>query len=223
MALSEEESCDIGCDEKGSNSLVKRIEKELELTDRVQVIRRHVALEVFDGVLPVLGIIMAGIVSLHFEPAFFAFEPILLASLGTSVAMFIAGFSASYLTEEAEGKIILEELEASRPKQYSHKVLVKAERESALVVSLVDGLTPAIAILVCISPLFLVFPGWLQPLYAFYASLCVGLVLLLLLGGFLGWMAKANILIYGLKTLAAGGLTLLITYIISTLTGAPPH
>lgn len=221
--MSEEESCDIGCDEKGNSDLIKRIEEELELTDRVEVIRRHLALEVFDGVLPVLGIIMAGIVSLHFEPAFFAFEPILLASLGTSVAMFFAGFSASYLTEEAEGKIILEELESSKSKQYSHKVLVKAERESALVVSLVDGLTPAISILICISPLFLVFPGWLQPLHAFYASLTIGLVLLFLLGSFLGWMARANILLYGLKTLGAGGLTLLITYIVSTLTGAPPH
>lgn len=223
MALSEEESCDIGCDENGGNNLIKRIGEELELTDRVQVIRRHLALEVFEGILPVLGIIMAGIVSLHFEPAFFAFEPILLASLGTSVAMFIAGFSASYLTEEAEGKIILEELEASKSKQYSHKFLVKAERESALVVSLVDGLTPSIAILICITPLFLVFPGWLQPLHAFYASLAIGLLLLFLLGGFLGWMSKTNILIYGMKTLAAGGLTLLITYIVSTLTGAPPH
>jgi hypothetical protein len=54
-------------------------------TEEHWTIRRHIGLEVFEGILPVLGIIMAGIVSLHFEPAFFAFEPILLASLGTSI------------------------------------------------------------------------------------------------------------------------------------------
>ncbi len=41
-------------------------------------------------------------ISLYFEPEFFGFESILLASLGTGLITFFAGFSALYLTEEAK-------------------------------------------------------------------------------------------------------------------------
>jgi predicted membrane protein (TIGR00267 family) len=227
----EDWECILGCDDKGNYSILHKLEDELELTDRFDIVRRHFAIEVFDGVLPVMAIVLTGLISIisePFEEAGIIFNAILLAAIGTAIAMFVAGFGASYLTERAEGKHLIEEIENAEKstatdgiirKPLTHSLIVTAERESALVVSLITGLTPALAILVTISPLFLSAAGILDHIGATYVSLCLGFIILFLLGVFLAKVAKESIWMYGMKTVMAGVFTLVILLAISKLTG----
>jgi predicted membrane protein (TIGR00267 family) len=143
--------------------------------------------------------------------------------------MFVAGFSASYLTERAEGKHLIEEIENKQQssitheghkKTLSHSIIEEAEKESALLVSLIAGLTPAVTILVTILPMLFGIFSLMTYSEASLVSLGLGFFILFLLGVFLAKVAKDNIWLYGLKTIIAGVVTLVILLIVSALTGA---
>jgi predicted membrane protein (TIGR00267 family) len=227
----EDWECVLGCDDKGNYSILHKLEDELKITDRFEIARRHFAIEVFDGVLPVMAIVLTGLLTIiaePFEETALIFDTILLAAIGTAIAMFVAGFGASYLTERAEGKHLIDEIERSQKsrvshqyrKPLSHSIIVTAERESAILVSLIAGLTPAISILVTISPMFFGLHGLLGYTEATYFSLGLGFLILFLLGVFLAKVARENIWIYGMKTIIAGIITLGILLAVSAISGA---
>ncbi|MBD3404750.1 MAG: hypothetical protein GF411_01285 [Candidatus Lokiarchaeota archaeon] len=215
------EECELGCDDQPNTSIIDRIENELELTHRFEIVRRHLAMDVFDGVLPILGIIMAGIIAAHSQESFLVFETTILASVGASIAHFFSGFSSSYLTETAEGKVLIEELEKEQ-KTLSHDKIVAIEHETTLLISLMNGLIPSLSVLLTIIPMILTVIGIFPHLYleSMYASVIVGFVLLLLVGIYLGMVAHDNIVKYAVKTLGAGGITIFLLMIVSIITGA---
>ncbi|MHA2045262.1 MAG: hypothetical protein ACXAAO_12785 [Candidatus Thorarchaeota archaeon] len=62
--------------------------------------------------------------------------------------------------------------------------------------------------------------GWIDYVASFVASISIGLILLFILGLFLGRIAKIKIWISAAKTLMVGLLTLLILFVVSLFTGA---
>ncbi len=92
---------------------IDRIMRALELTKGVEIARRYLAMNAFDGALTMLGLILGGLFTINPTmpaEASLQFNAILLAAAGTSIAMAISGFSGSYLTESAERKREVEEM-----------------------------------------------------------------------------------------------------------------
>ena len=161
---------------------------------------------------------MGGFASLNFREPIVIFETSILAIFATSFAMLISGITSSYLTESAERKRDIEELEKSMLSNLDGTIIVEANRTTTLVVSLINGLSPFFAGLATAIPLFLVFVG-LNIAFAFVLSVAFGMIILFVLGLFLGKVSKTNILIYGFKTLAAGILVVIMIWIFSSITG----
>jgi predicted membrane protein (TIGR00267 family) len=215
--LSNESTCDpIYFDE--TCSLIDRIKAQLRLTHGAEIARRYLAMNAFDGVLPVLGIIMGGFASLAFQESRVIFETSILAIFATSFAMLISGITSSYLTEGAERKRDIEELERSLLRSLDGSVIVKATRTTTVVVSLVNGLSPFLAAMATTAPLFLVFYGF-DIAYTFMLSVVVAMGVLFVLGIFLGKVSNSNMIAYGLKTLAAGILVVIMIWFFSNITG----
>jgi len=203
-----------------NNNFLHRIEEELILTGRYSVARAHVAEELFDGILPILGILLAGYISAHMQELFVVFEATLLAAVGSSIAHFVSGFGGTYLAERAEGQHLIEELKSSKDKKMSPSLIISIERETTLVLSLVKGTVPAISVLVTVTPMFFALMGWIDYISSFLVSIGVGLSLLFLLGLFLGRISKTSIWISAFKTLFAGLLTMALLFVIALITGA---
>ena len=199
-------------------SLRDRVRAQLTITSGFEIARRYLAMNAFDGILPVLGIIMGGFASLNFRSSIVIFETSILAIFATSFAMLISGITSSYLTESAERKRDVEELEKSMLSNLDGSIIVEANRTTTLVVSLINGVSPFAAGLATAIPLFLVFSG-LDVALALLLSVGFGMVILFVLGLFLGKVSRTNIVIYGLKTLAAGILVVIMIWIFSVMTG----
>jgi len=199
-------------------SFFDRMMHHLQLTEGTEIARRYFAMNAFDGILPVVGIIMGGFISLVNQEPRFVFATVLLGSIGTAIAMFISGISSSYLTEQAERKRAVKELGKSMLADMSHTIYAEASRTTTLIVSVINGISPTLAALGTISPMFLSTLGILDPVIAMYLSIVAGLILLFSLGLFLGKISKVNIWISGLKTLSAGFLTVLMMLVIQILT-----
>ena len=201
---------------------IDRIMRALELTQGVEIARRYLAMNAFDGALTMLGLILGGLITIN--PALpteasLQFNAILLAAAGTSIAMAISGFSGSYLTESAERDREVEEMGKAMLSDMSDSMYAKATKTTSIVVAVVDGASPAIAAFIIITPLFFVSSGVLDYRSAFYMAIAICMALLFTLGLFLGAVSKKNMWAYGAKTLFAGIMTAILMFIISWLTG----
>jgi predicted membrane protein (TIGR00267 family) len=197
--------------------------RALELTKGVEIARRYLAMNAFDGALTMLGLILGGLITINPalpEEAKLQFNAILLAAAGTSIAMAISGFSGSYLTETAERDREVDEMGKAMLSDMSESMYAKATKTTSLVVALVDGASPAIAAFIIIIPLFFVPTGVLEYRMAFYIAIIICMALLFVLGLFLGAVSKQNKWAYGAKTLFAGILTAILMFLIAFITGA---
>ncbi|TFG12310.1 hypothetical protein EU537_09660 [Candidatus Thorarchaeota archaeon] len=207
-------------DEDGKVNFIDRITTQLEFVGGVEIARRYLAMNSFDGVLPVIGIVLGGIISLANSPPEAVYTTTLLAAIGTGLAMFVSGISSSYLTEQAERKREFKALEYSMLSDLSKSAYAKATRTTTIVVSLINGLSPTLSVIATIAPLVLVPLGIASVFVAFIYCVVAGLVLLFILGVFLGSVSRESIISYGLKTLAAGLIVVVLMWVISLLTGA---
>ncbi len=170
-----------------------------------EIARRYFAMNAFDGVLTIIGMLM-GNLSAHIVDA----HIVITTGLSTCVAMGISGLWGSYLTESAERKHNLDELSQSTLTDLKNSRIGKASRFAAVVVSLVDGISPFLAAMLVLIPFFFhsLFPS-IQTVY--YASLGLALLTLFALGLFLGKISKENLIMSGIKTVIAGVASIIIS------------
>jgi len=215
--VSDEPDCDtMAFDE--SCGFIDRIRIHLRWTHGEEIARRYLAMNAFDGVLPVLGIIMGGLASFNFQSPNIIFLTSLLAIFATTFSMLVSGVTSSYLTEGAERRRDIKDLEKSMLTDLGGSTLTQATRTTVLVVSLINGLSPFIAGLTTAIPLFLVFFG-LGVEVAFVSSIIAAMFILFILGAFLGKVSRTNIIVYGIKTLSAGIIVMIVIYFFSITTG----
>ncbi len=202
--------------------LVQHVKRSLELTEGVEIARRYLAMNAFDGSLTMLGLILGSMIAMHanFANADLIFKSTMLAAFGTCLAMAVSGFSGSYLTESAERDREVDEIGKAMLSDMTNSMYAKATRVTSIVVALIDGLSPSLAALFIITPLILVPFGVFDYYSAFYVAIGMSMLLLFILGLFLGTVSGKNKWSYGAKTLLAGILTATFMFIVSILTEA---
>ena len=169
------------------------------------IARRYFVKNGFDGSMTMLGIIVGNWVVNVTQP-----EIVVTAGLATCLAMGISGVSGAYMTERAERKRDLKDLECAMITKLDDCVISDATRFVSFYAAIVDGGSPIITALVSLSPFFLLLYGIIPVQTAYIAALAVTLVTLFMLGVYLGKIAKENALLYGIQTLIAGVITILI-------------
>jgi predicted membrane protein (TIGR00267 family) len=122
----------------------------------------------------------------------------------------MSGISSAYLSEAAERKKELTELEQALIKDLSESDYGEASRYLPVIVALVNGFSPLLISLVILSPLWWAALGFYLPWSPFLLAIFIALITLFLLGLFLGSISKTYWLWAGLRTLAIAMLTILI-------------
>jgi predicted membrane protein (TIGR00267 family) len=179
-----------------------------------EIARRYFAMNAFDGVVTIIGVLMGNYVSDVRDAT-----TVVVTGFSTSMAIGISGLWGAYLTESAERKRDLEDLESRTLTDLSETKIGRASRAAVIVVALVDGLAPFLAALVVLLPFF--FSGLLADIVlSYYVSLGMALVVLFALGVFLGKVSKESLVISGLKMIGAGLVSILLTYILEKVWGA---
>jgi len=182
-----------------------------KLANVAEIARRYFAMNAFDGALTMIGVLMGNFTAGVDTPRI-----VVSTGLATSVAMGISGLWGAYLTEAAERKREISEISEQVLIDLNDTRIGKASRFAVAVVAVVDGISPALAALIILSPFFIadVF-GQIQIVY--FTALGMALLSLFALGAFLGTVSRENVFLYGLRTVVAG----LVSIGISYLLGAP--
>jgi predicted membrane protein (TIGR00267 family) len=174
------------------------------------IARRYFVKNGFDGSMTMLGITVGSWV------VGATAEYVVTAGLGACLAMGISGLFGAYMTERAERKRDLKNLENAMMTKLTDSVITDASSFVSFYAAIVDGGSPILTALISLLPFFLMLYGLVVIGNAYIISFALTLVTLFVLGMYLGKIAKENALLYGLQTLVAG----IITVAIALLLGA---
>ena len=176
------------------------------------IARRYFIKNGFDGSMTVLGIIAGSWVVGVTEP-----EIIVTAGLGACLAMGVSGLFGAYMTEKAERKRQLKTLEAAMLTDLSDSILRDASDFVSVYAAFVDGASPMLTAVISLIPFILTLMGTFVICDAYIVSLILTLATLFSLGLYLGRIAKENILLYGVQTVAAGLLIVAIVLLLGAI------
>ena len=179
-----------------------------DIAEISEIARRYFAMNAFDGVLTIIGVVMGNYTAGVRSPAI-----VISTGLSTCMAMGISGLWGAYLTESAERKRSLDILENHTLSDLSGTKIGRASRAAVIIVALVDGLAPFAAALLVLSPFF--FSTLLGEItISYYLSLGVALATLFALGAFLGRVSKDSLILSGLKMIGAGLVAILVSHLL---------
>jgi predicted membrane protein (TIGR00267 family) len=188
---------------------LEKIRRYIRISEVASISRRYFIMNAFDGATTVLGIVIgayaAGITNGLW---------VIWSGLGVSLAMGLSGFVGAYMTEEAEREKKLNALEKSMLTELKDSVVGKASRFASVWAGIVDGVSPALTALVCLTPFFLSAYSLFSINSAIQLSVAMTLSIMFLLGVFLGKISNRNRLFHGAKMLFVG---LIITVIFLVL------
>ena len=188
--------------------MLQRILEYDSLANIGEIARRYFAMNAFDGVLTIIGVLMGNLTAGVDNP-----KIVVSTGLATSVAMGVSGLWGAYLTETAERKRGLIELSSQTLTDLNDTRIGRASRVAAVIVALVDGLSPFLAAMLVLTPFFAV--GLFTSItWVYYTSLGMALLTLFALGLFLGHISHENLILYGAKTIIAGVISIIISLLL---------
>ncbi|MCX6801944.1 MAG: hypothetical protein NT067_02415 [Candidatus Diapherotrites archaeon] len=177
-----------------------------------EILRRYFAMNAFDGTITTLGVIMGAFIAGITEP-----KIVLVTAISTSFALFVSGFWSAYLTEEAERKLALRNLEKKLLCSLAKSRLGRFTKFIALEAALVDGLSPFAMSLIIITPFAMAYFSMLSVLEAFQYSVAIALCLLGLLGAYLAVISKQNVFTLGIRMLFAGLVAIVLAVLLKAI------
>ena len=186
-----------------TSSALKHLAFLLRLSSSADIARRYFVVNGFDGSMTMLGLATGFRLSesANLETAFWA-------CTGTAVALATSGVSSAYISESAERRRALQDLEgAMAGESLSASAHGRAARLAPFFIALVNGGAPLLLAFAVTLPIWLGLQGIPLPLEPLDTAIAVAFGEIALLGAFLGSISGTHWLWMSLKTLAIAAVT----------------
>lgn len=170
-----------------------------------EITRRAFVNNAFDGALTILGILMGNMVLGEAHP-----RMVIGTGLSACLAMGMSGAFGRYFSERAERKRSLRQIESYMFTDLSGSILERESEKKVLLISLVDGLSPALAAVIPLLPFFLAQAMMISAGTGLVISFLLDFVVLFVLGVFLGRISGENVLVHGVLVVGVGFTTSVI-------------
>jgi predicted membrane protein (TIGR00267 family) len=174
----------------------ERLRAALRFSRSHSIVRRYFVVNGFDGALTMLGVITGFQLGGEAE-----LRVVIAACLGAAVALGVSGVTSAYLSEAAERRRSLAELEEAMVTDLSASVHGDAARAVPLLIAAVNGASPVLLSLIIITPLWLARAGIPLPLEPLPTAISTAFLCIFGLGVFLGRVGGTSWLLSGIKTL----------------------
>ena len=174
----------------------------LHIQQSQDIARRYLITNGFDGALTMLGLMIG-----FYSSSESSIQVAISASTGAAIALFMSGISSAYLSETAERKKELQELEQALISDLGESDYGQASRYVPYFVALVNGLSPLLISMTIILPLWLAHHGMVFPISPFIVASIIAFINIFFLGLFLSKVSNTFWLWAGLKALIIATLT----------------
>lgn len=182
----------------------------LRLSRSHGIVRRYFVVNGFDGALTMLGII-AG----FYQGEQVTTGVVIAACMGAAVALGVSGLTSAYISESAEQERQLQALREAMITDLNDSAHARSVRLAPFLVAGANGLSPFLMALIIMTPLFISHAGWSAWSNPLEASIAVALVLIFLLGVFLGRVSNTFWLWSGLRTMLVAVVTGALVFLLA--------
>ena len=179
------------------------------------ILRRYLVVNGFDGALTMLGLIMGFRVAPEVP-----LRAMIVACLGAAVALGASGLFSAYISEAAERRRALAELEEAMIHDLEESAHGRAARLVPYLVAMVNGLSPLAISLLIVSPLWLTSLGYTLPLPPLDSAMAIAFVTIFLLGAYLGHIGKTSWFTRGIATVLTALITVALIFLLGGALGA---
>lgn len=191
-------------------SALKQIRTLLEISKSEEIMRRYFVVNGFDGALTMLGLIMGFYISDRIDLAI-----VITSCLAAGLALGMSGISSAYISEAAERRRKLLDLEKAMVTSLDESHHARAATWIPWLVALVNGIAPLLIALIIISPLWLAHLGLIPMHEPLLIAMLVAMLIIFLLGVFLGRIGGTFWLWSGLQSLGVASVTIAMIYLIA--------
>lgn len=167
------------------------------------IVRRYAVVNGFDGALTMLGMLLGFYISQEVS-----LPTVINACLGVTVALAVSGISSAYLSESAEQQQTLDRLRGAMVSDMEDSAHSHAATLAPVLVALANGGAPLSMGLLIMLPLWLSHLGLELGVDPIEAALLTAVLLIFLLGMFLGRVRGSSLLVSGLVTLVIAAVTM---------------
>jgi predicted membrane protein (TIGR00267 family) len=195
-------------------SKIKEWKRYYKVSEAGDITRRYFVMNAFDGALTMLGVVIGAYISGILQPL-----PIISAAISGSIAMGISGISGAYMTEKAERTKKLKELERAMVTDLKNSLHQKSYQFATIFAALVDGLSPALAAMLVVSPFFFTTTALISIELAFTICILLTLIMLTVLGIYLAKISDESMIKYGIQMLVVGMVTAFLCVVTTILLG----
>jgi predicted membrane protein (TIGR00267 family) len=176
-----------------------------------RIARRYFVTNGFDGSLTMLGLAMG-----FYVGDAVSIRTVLSACVGAAIALMMSGLSSAYISEAAERKHELHELQEAMVADLGVSAHARAARYIPWLIAAVNGLAPLAMSMIIIMPMWLSLLGVPLPLPPLETSIALAFVVIFLLGIFLGRVSGTFWLWSALRALFVGAITAAIILLFDT-------
>jgi len=192
------------------SSNILRLKFYDRITRMSKILRRYFVMNAFDGALTIFGVLLGAFLSRVADP-----DVVIGVGLSTSVAIGVSGLWGAFLTESAERRRDLKDLEHLMLAELGKTEISAAARVAVVMASFVDAVAPILASIFVLLPFFMVKPGVVSLDEAYFYAFLLSFAAFFLLGVFLGKISRENAFVGGSKMLLAGLTSALITWMLN--------
>jgi predicted membrane protein (TIGR00267 family) len=184
----------------------------IRISNSEGIARRFFVTNGFDGALTMIGLFMGFYLGQQVPV-----EIAIKACLGAAIALLVSGSTSAYISEAAERKREIQELEAAMAKDLDASLHGRAARVIPWFVAMVNGLSPLTICLLVMTPLWLEVTNHPLPGNVFIWCLSLSLVVIFILGLYLSRISGQHWLVSGCKALLIAGVTVSIIFVLDGL------
>ncbi len=163
-----------------------------------KITRRYFAVNGFDGVITSIGILLGNYIINVTEH-----KNVVIAGVAVIISLLVSGVWSAYNSETAERKKEMADLSESTLYGLEETIISKAQRFAIIILSAVNGLSPAVTAFIPLVPFM--FGSPIPITYCYWMGFGLAFSILFGLGIFLGRISRSNLIISGFKMLVAGG------------------
>ena len=189
--------------------VIDRIRLYIEVTHISDIARRYFVKNGMDGSMTVLGIILGSWAARVENPYI-----IVMAGLGACLAMGVSGLFGAYITEKAERKKIIKDLEESILSDLEGSLQQNASEFVPTLAALVDGLSPTLTAMISLVPFIISMVKIISIWDSYIVSITLTFGTLFALGLYLGRIARERMWLYGLQMVAAGVVIAFVVFVL---------
>ncbi|MCL4417772.1 MAG: MFS transporter [Actinobacteria bacterium] len=168
-----------------------------KIANIAQIIRRYVAINGFDGVITIIGVLIG-----NFVIGTVSYKQVIIAGSAVCISLTVSGVWSAYNSESAERTKELQELEKSTLHVLDGTVISRAQSFASIILAAVNGISSGITAFIPLIPFF--FGSHIPMNISYYLGASLAFLILIGFGLFLGKISNRNLLISIIKMVLAG-------------------